>query len=116
LTSVDDVRIVAAGDSAAPSDLPLRMSCQSAAPLGAHADTVLNRIAGRRPAHINLGFFGQCIGVGRRGATVQLASRDDTVNRFYIGGRLTSRQGRREATTDGHTPMAARRYSTLGVL
>jgi NADH:ubiquinone reductase (H+-translocating) len=27
LTSVDDVRIVAAGDSAAPSGLPLRMSC-----------------------------------------------------------------------------------------
>ncbi|QTD95895.1 NADH dehydrogenase [Streptomyces cyanogenus] len=34
LTSVDDVRIVAAGDSAAPSDLPFRMSCQAALPLG----------------------------------------------------------------------------------
>ena len=34
LTSVDDVRIVAAGDSAAPSDLPFRMSCQAARPAG----------------------------------------------------------------------------------
>jgi NADH dehydrogenase FAD-containing subunit len=34
LTSVDDERITAAGDSAAPSDLPLRMSCQAALPAG----------------------------------------------------------------------------------
>ncbi|MFD8563555.1 hypothetical protein ACWDOR_18735 [Streptosporangium canum] len=65
LTSVDDVRIVAAGDAAAPSDLPLRMSCQSATRIGAHADTVLSRIAGEQPATINLGFFGQCISLGR---------------------------------------------------
>ncbi|MEO3804262.1 FAD-dependent oxidoreductase [Nonomuraea sp. B1E8] len=89
LTSVDDARIVAAGDSAAPSDLPLRMSCQTARPLGAHAaDTVLSRIAGEQPGAINVGYFGQCIALGRRVATAQLASRDDTVNRFSIGGRL----------------------------
>ncbi|TDD14098.1 NAD(P)/FAD-dependent oxidoreductase [Nonomuraea diastatica] len=89
LTSVDDARIVAAGDSAAPSDLPLRMSCQTARPLGAHAaDTVLSRIAGERSAAINVGYFGQCIALGRRAATAQLASRDDTVNKFSIGGRL----------------------------
>ncbi|MFC5754294.1 NAD(P)/FAD-dependent oxidoreductase [Actinomadura rugatobispora] len=89
LTSVDDPRIVAAGDSAAPSNLPLRMSCQTARPLGAHAaDTVLDRIAGELPATIDLGVFGQCIGLGRHAATAQLASKDDTANRFYIGGRL----------------------------
>ncbi len=91
LTSVDDPRVVAAGDSAAPSGLPLRMSCQSARPLGAHAaDTVLSRITGGRPAPISIGFFGQCIGLGRRAATAQLASRDDTANGWYIGGRLAS--------------------------
>ena len=48
LTSVDDVRIVAAGDSAAPSDLPLRMSCQAAMQLGPQAaDTVLQPDRGR---------------------------------------------------------------------
>ncbi|MFF5020179.1 NAD(P)/FAD-dependent oxidoreductase [Streptomyces sp. NPDC001165] len=88
LTSVDDVRIVAAGDSAAPSDLPFRMSCQAALPLGAHAaDTVLSRIAGEQPAPINLGFIGQCISLGRRAGIFQFAYKDDTAKRFYLGGR-----------------------------
>ncbi|MGY1899140.1 NAD(P)/FAD-dependent oxidoreductase [Nocardia gipuzkoensis] len=92
LTSVDDMRIVAAGDSAAPSDLPLRMSCQTARPLGAHAaDTVLARIAGTQPTAIDVGYFGQCIALGRRAATLQVAARDDTANRFYIGGRLAAK-------------------------
>ena len=88
LTSVDDVRIVAAGDSAAPSDLPFRMSCQAAVPLGAHAaDTVLSRIAGEQPAPINLGFVGQCISLGRRAGIFQFAYKDDTAKRLYVGGR-----------------------------
>lgn len=88
LTSVDDVRIVAAGDCAAPSDLPVRMSCQAAGPLGAQAaDTVLARIAGRQPAALNLGFAGQCISLGRRAGIFQFAHRDDTATRFYLGGR-----------------------------
>jgi NADH dehydrogenase FAD-containing subunit len=88
LTSLDDVRIVAAGDAAAPSDLPLRMSCQSATRIGAHAaDTVLRRIAGEQPAPLNLGFFGQCISLGRRAGIFQFANRDDTANTFYVGGR-----------------------------
>jgi NADH:ubiquinone reductase (H+-translocating) len=89
LTSVDDVRIVAAGDAAAPSDLPFRMSCQAATRIGAHAaDTVLARIAGEQPAPINLGFFGQCISLGRRAGIFQFASKDDTANGWYIGGGL----------------------------
>ncbi|MFD9422856.1 MULTISPECIES: NAD(P)/FAD-dependent oxidoreductase [unclassified Streptomyces] len=88
LTSVDDSRIVAAGDSAAPSDLPFRMSCQAAGPLGAHAaDTVLSRIADERPAPIELGFAGQCISLGRRVGIFQLAHRNDTAMRFHLGGR-----------------------------
>ncbi|WP_040795549.1 NAD(P)/FAD-dependent oxidoreductase [Nocardia higoensis] len=91
LTSIDDDRIVAAGDCASPSGAPLRMSCQSARPLGAHAaDTVLARIAGERPRDINVGFFGQCIGLGRRAAMVQLATKDDTVTRFGLGGRVAA--------------------------
>jgi NADH dehydrogenase FAD-containing subunit len=89
LTSVDDDRIVAAGDSAAPSDLPLRMSVQAAMPLGAHAaDTVLRRLAGDDPAPIDIGLFFQCISLGGGVARVQLASRQDVANRFSIGGRL----------------------------
>jgi len=74
LTSVDDPRIVAAGDAAAPSGQPLRMSCQAAIPLGAQAaNTVLSRIAGTPPAVINQAFTGQCVSIGRSYATVQLA-------------------------------------------
>ena len=59
LTSVDDDRIVAAGDAAAPSGQPLRMSCQAAVPLGAQAaNTVLSRIAGTEPAVIDQAFLG----------------------------------------------------------
>ncbi|MER6026270.1 FAD-dependent oxidoreductase [Streptomyces sp. NPDC001851] len=88
LTSVDDVRIVAAGDAATPSDLPFRMSCQAAGPLGAHAaDTVLSRITGGQPAPVNLGFVGQCISLGRRTGVFQLAYKDDTAKSFYVGGR-----------------------------
>lgn len=88
LTSVDDVRIVAAGDSAAPSDLPFRMTCQAAGPLGAHAaDTVLSRIAGERPAPLALGFVGQCISLGRRAGIFQVAHRNDAATRLHLGGR-----------------------------
>ncbi|WP_171113634.1 MULTISPECIES: FAD-dependent oxidoreductase [unclassified Streptomyces] len=88
LTSVDDLRIVAAGDSAAPSDLPYRMGCQSAVQLGPQAaETVLSRIAGERPAPVSVGFAGQCISLGRRAGIFQFAHRDDTAIRLYLGGR-----------------------------
>jgi NADH dehydrogenase len=91
LTSVDDPRIVAAGDAAAPSGQPLRMSCQAAIPLGAQAaNTVLSRIAGTAPAVVNQAFTGQCISIGRKYATVQLARRDDTPLNLFVGGRVAA--------------------------
>jgi NADH:ubiquinone reductase (H+-translocating) len=88
LTSVSDDRIVAAGDCAAPSDQPLRMSCQAAEPLGAQAArTVLSRIAGDTPVPLNQAFVGQCVSLGRGGATVQLSRLDDTAVNVAIGGR-----------------------------
>ncbi|MEV0566999.1 FAD-dependent oxidoreductase [Dactylosporangium sp. NPDC050588] len=89
LTSVDDDRVVAAGDAAAPSGQPLRMSCQAAGPLGAQAaNTVLSRIAGSEPAAINQALTGSCVSLGRHAAMRQLARKDDTVVNVYIGGRL----------------------------
>jgi NADH:quinone reductase (non-electrogenic) len=91
LTCMDDPRIVAAGDAAAPSGQPLRMSCQAAIPLGAQAaNTVLSRIAGTPPAVINQAFTGQCISIGRSYATVQLARPDDTPVNLFIGGRFAA--------------------------
>jgi NADH dehydrogenase FAD-containing subunit len=112
LTSVDDARIFAAGDAAAPSDLPLRMSCQAAHPLGAHAaDNVLRSMAGEELVPIDVGLFFQCISLGPGAAVVQLASRQDVANRFAIGGRLGAKIKYssfpgivRELAHEGHQP------------
>ena len=89
LTSVDDDRIVAAGDSASPSGRPLRMSCYAALPTGAHAaGTVLSRIAGTQPAPLDLAFVGSCVSLGRRAAVAQFTRKDDTPVNFYLGGRI----------------------------
>ena len=107
LTSVDDPRIVAAGDAAAPSNLPLRMSCQAAIPLGAQAaNTVLSRIAGTEPKRLNQAFTGQCISLGRGGGLVQLAHLDDTVMPLYIGGRTAAKI--KEAVCKGTVSFLAR--------
>nr|WP_202497659.1 FAD-dependent oxidoreductase [Streptomyces sp. SID5469] len=89
LTSVDDARIVAADDAAAPSGRPLRMSGYAAGPLGAQAaNTVLSPIAGTEPTVIDLAFTGACVSLGRRAAIRQLARKDDTAVNVYIGGRM----------------------------
>ncbi|BCO34654.1 FAD-dependent oxidoreductase [Mycobacterium heckeshornense] len=91
LTGIDDPHIVAAGDAAAPSGRPLRMSCQAAGPLGVQAaNTVLARIAGTEPAVIDQAFVGQCVSLGRKHATFQLARFDDTPINLALGGRVAA--------------------------
>ncbi|MEU4677859.1 FAD-dependent oxidoreductase [Micromonospora sp. NPDC023737] len=89
LMSVDDHRVVAAGDSAAPSNLPVRMSCQSAVQLGPQAaETVLSQLAGEPPAAFDVGFFGECISLGRHAGIIQYARKNDTATGVYFqGGR-----------------------------
>src|SRR5699024_4521542 len=88
LTSIDDLRIVAAGDAAAPSGLPVRMSCQAAMQLGPQAaETVLPRIAGRQPPPIGVAFVSQCVSLGRKAGLMQLTRRDDSPIRLHMGGR-----------------------------
>lgn len=91
LTSVDDARIVAAGDCASPSGVPLRMSCQSASPLGAQAaNTILSRVAGTTPAVIDQAFSGACISLGRKSAILQFARKDDTTVNVQFRGRVVA--------------------------
>ncbi|SHN75595.1 NAD(P)/FAD-dependent oxidoreductase [Cryptosporangium aurantiacum] len=88
LTSVDDEHIVAAGDSAAPSGLPFRMSAYAAGCLGAHAaDTVLRRLAGTPPTAARVFFPAMCISFGRGAGIYQIAHRDDTAMRLFVSGR-----------------------------
>ncbi len=92
LTSIDDDRIVAAGDCAAPSGAPLRMCCATASQLGPQAaDTVLSRLAGDVPARFHYAYGGFCISLGRRAGVLQLARRDDSAVNLYFGGRLGAR-------------------------
>jgi NADH:ubiquinone reductase (H+-translocating) len=91
LTSVDDDRIVAAGDCASPSGAPLRMCCASANQLGPQAaNTVLSRIAGNTPADFDYGLPGQCISLGRRAGILQFSRKDDTAVNVYLSGRLAA--------------------------
>ncbi|WP_280401264.1 NAD(P)/FAD-dependent oxidoreductase [Nocardia carnea] len=89
LASIDDNRIFAAGDAAAPSGRPLRMSCYAAQPLGAQAAAnVLACIAGGEPAVLDVPFVACNIGLGSDAAAMQFTRRDDTPVRFYLGGRM----------------------------
>jgi NADH dehydrogenase FAD-containing subunit len=89
LTSVDSDRIVGGGDAIAPSGVPFRMSAYAAGCLGAHAaDTVLNRVAGTRPAPIDLSFPAMCVSLGRHTAVFQLGrKKGDTATRLFVPGR-----------------------------
>lgn len=88
LTSVGDQRIVAAGDSSAPSGLPFRMSAYAAGCLGAHAaDTVLHRIAGTPATPVSVLLAAMCVSLGRHAGIYQLAHKDDTAMRWYFPGR-----------------------------
>ncbi|MFT4299118.1 MAG: FAD-dependent oxidoreductase [Aeromicrobium sp.] len=93
LTCIDDPRIAATGDAAAPPSRlagGLRPSCQAAFPLGvAAADTVLRRIDGRAPEPIRVAFTAQCVSLGRADGLVQPVRRDDTPR----GPALTGRAG-----------------------
>ncbi|RPK89909.1 MULTISPECIES: FAD-dependent oxidoreductase [Streptomyces] len=92
LTSVDDEHILAAGDAAAPSGLPLRMSCLNAAPLAARAaDTVFSRLAGEQPESLHQSFYAQCISLGRSAGIYQFANRSDVAIGLHIDDGLGAR-------------------------
>ena len=113
LTSVDDQHIVAAGDAAAPSDVPLRMSCQAAIPLGAQAaNTVLSRIAGTEPATLNQAFTGQCVSLGRKAGVIALAHLDDRALPIHVGGRAAA--SIKEAVCKGTISFLAKEARTPG--
>jgi len=91
LTSVDDPAIIAAGDAASPSGVPLRMSCQLAMPLASHAaDTLLARLHGGKPKNLNPVSVGQCISLGRHAGTIQMSHFDDEALAMHLGGQLAA--------------------------
>ncbi len=92
LSSVDDPTIIAAGDAASPSGVPLRMSCQLAMPLASHAaDTLLARLDGTNPKDLNPASVGQCISLGRHAGTIQMSHFNDEALPMHLGGHLAAR-------------------------
>ncbi|MFF8977824.1 NAD(P)/FAD-dependent oxidoreductase [Streptomyces cellulosae] len=88
LTSVDDDRIVAAGDASVITGRPVRMSCQAAVQLGTGAaGTILRRITGKSPSPVRLLFAGQCLSLGREEGVTQFSYLDDRVNALHLSGR-----------------------------
>lgn len=91
LASIDDDRIIGAGDAVAVDGMTLRMSCQAAEPLGAQAaDAVLAKIAGEQPSPVDQGFVAQCASIGRHAATLQFTRRDDSPTPAVVTGRLAA--------------------------
>jgi NADH dehydrogenase len=92
LTSIDDDRVIAAGDCAAPSGVALRMCCATANQIAPQAaDTVLSRIAGTDPATFDYAYAGQCISLGRGTGILQLTRKDDSPVNVFVAGRLAAR-------------------------
>ncbi|CPV38935.1 NAD(P)/FAD-dependent oxidoreductase [Mycobacteroides abscessus] len=91
LTSMDDGRIVGAGDAVTTTSLPTRMSCYTANTTGAAAaDTVLSRLADTEPAPFRLAYVGQCLSLGRGNAVLQFTRKDDSPVGAHARGRLTA--------------------------
>jgi NADH dehydrogenase len=100
LTSIDDDRVIAAGDCAAPSGEALRMCCATANQIAPQAaNTVLSRIAGTDPATFDYAYAGQCISLGRRTGILQLTRKDDSPVNVFVAGRLAA--GLKEAICKG---------------
>ncbi|MFH5208870.1 NAD(P)/FAD-dependent oxidoreductase [Antrihabitans spumae] len=92
LVSLSNPRIVGVGDAVAPPASVaghLRMSCQSAMPLGVHgAATVAALVRGRSPQPVSIGMFGQCVSLGRKAGFMQFTRSDDTPSRFVVKRRI----------------------------
>ncbi|QUD84736.1 FAD-dependent oxidoreductase [Gordonia polyisoprenivorans] len=88
LVSVDDERILGAGDAVAPPGNVPRMSCQAAMPLGVAAAQSVRALAkGEHPVAAYPGFVAQCVSLGRHTATLQLTHKDDSPTRGVVTGR-----------------------------
>ncbi|MFC0647002.1 NAD(P)/FAD-dependent oxidoreductase [Cellulomonas phragmiteti] len=83
-----DPRVVGAGDAVVVAGLPLRMTCQAALPMGAHAaDVVAAGLRGAPAAPFGLAFVAQCVSLGRRRGVVVRVHDDARPPRVLVSGR-----------------------------
>ncbi|MDQ7803007.1 FAD-dependent oxidoreductase [Amycolatopsis sp. A133] len=95
MRSVSHPDVYAVGDAAlAPgaSGSPLRMSCASGVPSARlAADAIAARLTGGRVPPNKIGYFGQCISLGRHDAVVQWVTPDDRPKPSAATGRTAAR-------------------------
>ncbi|MGP4102883.1 NAD(P)/FAD-dependent oxidoreductase [Nonomuraea sp. KM90] len=91
MRSVSHPDVYAVGDAAmamGAGDKPLRMSCASGIPAAAlAADAIAARLTGRKVPDKTIGYFNQCISLGRKEGLIQYVTADDRARQGVLTGR-----------------------------
>ncbi|MEV4176422.1 FAD-dependent oxidoreductase [Nonomuraea sp. NPDC049709] len=94
MRSVSHPDVYAVGDAAmamGAGDKPLRMSCASGIPAAAlAADAIAARLTGRKVPDKTIGYFNQCISLGRKEGLIQYVTADDRAKQGVLTGRLAA--------------------------
>ncbi|MCG7310322.1 NAD(P)/FAD-dependent oxidoreductase [Brachybacterium sp. ACRRE] len=94
LRSLSHPEVLAVGDAAwarGPGGSPLRMSCASGIPMGWQAaETLVAELRGRSARRVPLGYFTQCLSLGRRDGLIQPVHPDDTSRRTALTGKAAA--------------------------
>ncbi|MBW8482651.1 NAD(P)/FAD-dependent oxidoreductase [Actinomadura parmotrematis] len=94
MRSVSHPDVYAVGDAAlAPGagDRPLRMSCASGVPAAwLAADAIAARLTGGKVPDKTIGYFNQCISLGRKEGLIQYVTADDSAKKAALTGRTAA--------------------------
>ncbi|SDK57142.1 NADH dehydrogenase, FAD-containing subunit [Glycomyces sambucus] len=95
MASVSHPDVFAVGDAGyamGDSGSPLRMSCASGIPMAQNAaEAIVARLTGTRPGRAPLGYFNQCISLGRKEGLIQYVHGDDRARSGSLRGPLAAR-------------------------
>ncbi|GAA2277031.1 FAD-dependent oxidoreductase [Glycomyces scopariae] len=95
MASVSHPDVFAVGDAGyamGDSGSPLRMSCASGIPMAQNAaEAIVARLTGTKPGRAPLGYFNQCISLGRKEGLIQYVHGDDRARSGSLRGPLAAR-------------------------
>jgi NADH dehydrogenase FAD-containing subunit len=89
LRSLSHPDIYAVGDAAYCADVPTRMACATALPMGSHVgENIAAALNGKPQQDFRFGYVLQCISLGRSDALVQFVDLDDKPKESILTGRM----------------------------